>query len=147
VLTHHFTKTYLEIPSLPSIHIVLCSVLPNVAVHAQQLGWEGETGVFVTPLAYTVATPERKFAQPVVAYHFLNAGSVIGRYNQLSITSGYAKRVEFGYTPTIHDAGSDATLSPLWTDGFNTLHAKDSLITENAWKQPWMPQASTSSKD
>lgn len=112
-------------------------------VHARQLGWEGETGVFVTPLAYTVATPERKFALPVVSYHFLNAGSVIGRYNQLSITSGYAKRVEFGYTRTIHDAGSDAALSPLWTDGFNTFHAKGSLITENAWKQPWMPQVST----
>jgi hypothetical protein len=116
---------------------------PTTPVHAQQLGWEGETGVFVTPLAYTVATPERKFALPVVAYHFLNAGSVIGRYNQLSITSGYAKRVEFGYTRSIHDAGSDAALSPLWTDGFNTFHAKGSLITENAWKQPWMPQVST----
>jgi hypothetical protein len=80
---------------------------------------------------------------PVVAYHFLNAGSVIGRYNQLSVTSGYAKRVEFGYTRTIHDAGSDAALSPLWTDGFNTFHAKGSLISENAWKQPWMPQVST----
>jgi hypothetical protein len=113
------------------------------SVKAQQLGWEGETGVFVTPLAYTVASPERKLALPVVAYHFLNAGSVIGRYNQLSITSGYGKRLEFGYTRTIHDAGSDATLSPLWTDGFNTFHAKGSLIPENAWKQPWMPQVST----
>ena len=28
---------------------------PTTSVHAQQLGWEGETGVFVTPLAYTVA--------------------------------------------------------------------------------------------
>ena len=115
---------------------------PANRAHAQQLGWEGETGVFVTPLAYTVATPEHKFALPVVAYHFLNAGSVIGRYNQLSVTSGYAKRVEFGYTRTIHDAGSNATLSPLWTEGFNTFHAKGSLITENAWKQPWMPQVS-----
>jgi len=122
-----------------------CLVLFGSAnlVHAQQLGWEGETGVFVTPLAYTVAAPERKFALPVVGYHFLNAGSVIGRYNQLSITSGFASRVEFGYTRTIHDAGSDAALSPLWTDGFNTFHAKGSLIKENAWKQPWMPQVST----
>ena len=124
---------------------VLCFVLfgPTKQVHAQQLGWEGETGVFVTPLAYTVATSERKFALPVVSYHFLNAGSVIGRYNQLSITSGFAKRVEFGYTRSIHEAGHDAALSPLWTDGFNTFHAKGSLITENAWKQPWMPQVST----
>jgi hypothetical protein len=116
---------------------------PASFVQAQQLGWEGETGVFVTPLAYTVATPEHKFALPVVAYHFLNAGSVIGKYNQLSITSGYAKRLEFGYTRTIHSAGSDPTLSPLWTDGFNTFHAKGSLIQENAWKQSWMPQVST----
>jgi len=123
---------------------IFCVALfgPTIHIHAQQLGWEGETGVFVTPLAYTVATPEHKFALPVVAYHFLNAGSVIGRYNQLSVTSGYAKRVEFGYTRTIHDAGSNATLSPLWTEGFNTFHAKGSLITENAWKQPWMPQVS-----
>jgi hypothetical protein len=124
---------------------IFCFALfgPTAPARAQQLGWEGETGVFVTPLAYTVATPERKFALPIVSYHFLNTGSVIGRYNQLSVTSGYAKRVEFGYTRSIHDAGSDAALSPLWTDGFNTFHAKGSLITENAWKQSWMPQVST----
>jgi len=122
---------------------IVCFALFGPTAHAQQLGWEGETGVFVTPLAYTVATPERKFAPPVIAYHFLNAGSVIGRFNQLSITSGFAKRVEFGYTRTIHEGGSDATLSPLWTDGFNTFHAKGSLIPENAWKKAWMPQVST----
>jgi hypothetical protein len=124
---------------------IVCLTLfaPAGSARAQQLGWEGETGVFVTPLAYTVATPAHKFALPVVAYHFLNAGSVIGRYNQLSVTSGYAKRVEFGYTRTIHEAGSDPTYSPLWTSGFNTFHAKGSLLTENAWKQPWMPQVST----
>jgi hypothetical protein len=121
--------------------LLLLGMAPSA--HAQQLGWEGETGVFVTPLAYTVATPAHKLALPVVAYHFLNAGSVIGRYSQLSVTSGFAKRVEFGYTRTIHDAGSDAALSPLWTSGFNTFHAKASLIQENAWKQPWMPQVST----
>jgi len=122
-----------------------CVVLfaPTAQAKAQQLGWEGETGVFVTPLAYTVATPARKFALPVVAYHFLNAGSVIGRYSQLSVTSGFAKRIEFGYTRTLHEAGSDPTYSQLWTTGFNTFHAKGSLIQENAGKQPWMPQVST----
>jgi hypothetical protein len=126
--------------------INLCAVLlfiPSAHARAQQLGWEGETGVFVTPLAYTVSTPAHKFALPVVAYHFLNAGSVIGRYSQLSITSGYAKRVEFGYTRTVHSAGNDPTYSPLWTTGFNTFHAKGSLISENAWKKPWAPQLST----
>lgn len=126
------------------LSIFCCTVLvPSSTVRAQQLGWEGETGVFVTPLAYTVATPAHKFALPVVAYHFLNAGSVIGRYNQISLTSGYANRVEFGYTRTLHEAGNDPTYSPLWTSGFNIFHAKASLIKENAWKQPWMPQVST----
>jgi hypothetical protein len=100
---------------------------PTTSVRAQQLGWEGETGVFVTPLAYTVATPAHKFDLPVTAYHFLNAGSVIGKYSQLSVTSGYSKRLEFGYTLTFHTAGSDPTYSPLWTTGFNTFHAKGSL--------------------
>jgi len=122
--------------------IYLCLFGPTAHGKAQQLGWEGETGVFVTPLAYTVATHERKFALPVVAYHYLNAGSVIGRYSQTGITGG-VKRVEFGYTRTDHSEGSNPTLSPLWTDGFNTFHAKGSLIPENAWKQPWMPQVST----
>jgi hypothetical protein len=116
---------------------------PTPVAHAQQLGWEGETGVFITPLAYTVAARERRFAPPTVAYHYLNGGSVLGSFNQLSVTSGYTGRVEFGYTRTIHDAGSNAALSPLWTEGFNIFHAKGSLLKENAWKKPWVPQVST----
>jgi hypothetical protein len=48
---------------------IFCFALfgPTAPARAQQLGWEGETGVFVTPLAYTVATPERKFALPIVS--------------------------------------------------------------------------------
>jgi hypothetical protein len=110
---------------------------------AQSLGWDGETGIFATPTAYTVSTPEHRFALPVASYHYLNAGAVLGTFSQVSITSGYAKRLEFGYTRDIHAAGNNATLSPLWSDGFNTFHAKGILIKENAWKQPWMPEVST----
>jgi hypothetical protein len=110
--------------------------------HAQQLGWEGETGVFVTPLAYTVGTKDRKFALPVVAAHYLDGGSVLGNFETFSVTSGYGKRLEFGYTRTTHQAGDSATLSPLWTDGFNIFHGKAALIEEGAWKKPWMPQVS-----
>jgi hypothetical protein len=110
---------------------------------AQSLGWEGETGVFITPLAYTVATQERKVALPVLSYHYLYGGSVLGSFSQLSVTSGLANRVEFGYTRTVHDSGSDAALSPLWTKGFNIFHAKGAMVKENAFKQAWMPQIST----
>jgi hypothetical protein len=37
---------------------------------AQNIGWEGETGIFVTPLAYTAASPAAGFGLPIVAYHF-----------------------------------------------------------------------------
>ncbi len=122
--------------------VLLTSAIFTPNVHAQQLGWEGGTGVFVTQLAYTAATPEHKFAMPTVSYHFLHGGDVLGIFNQTSITSGYANRVEFGYTRTEHAEGSNAALSPLWTEGFNTFHAKGALIKENAFKTHWMPQVS-----
>lgn len=133
---------------LPKQFLVKTSLLVAVltastrVVHAQQLGWEGSTGVFITPLAYTAATPEHRFAPPTVSYHFLHAGDTIGIFHQTSITSGYSNRVEFGYTRTEHAAGNNPTLSPLWTDGFNTFHAKGTLVRENAYKTRWMPQVS-----
>jgi len=127
--------------NLQLLLLTLCCLIPlSKSLRAQQLGWEGETGILITPLAYTVATPAHGFALPVVSYHYLNGGNVLGTFSQLSVTSGYAKRVEFGYTRTIHAAGDNAALSPLWTEGFNTFHAKGTLVKENAWKQPWMPQ-------
>src|SRR5271165_905027 len=84
------------------------------ALHAQSLGWEGESGIFVTPTAYTIATPKRSFAIPTASYHFLHGGDVIGQFSQLSVTSGYRNRVEFGYTRDFHDAGDTPALSPLW---------------------------------
>jgi len=132
----HITRTLLATSAL-------AACIPAAAAHGQQLGWEGETGVFVTPLAYTVTSKARSFAPPTVAYHFLHAGSVIGNWNQLSITSGFAKRTEFGYTRTIHSEGDNPTYSPLWTSGFNIFHGKVALIEENAGKQPWVPQVAT----
>lgn len=122
---------------------MLSAAMSAPVVHAQQLGWEGSTGVFITPLAYTIATPEKeKIAKPVVGYHFLHGGDVLGTFSQISVSSGALNRVEFGYTRTIHSAGSNATLSPLWGDGFNTFHGKVVLVKENAAKTKWVPQVS-----
>jgi hypothetical protein len=108
---------------------------------AQSLGWEGETGVFVTPLAYTAASEKNQF-QPVVAYHFLDAGPVIGDFHQISFTAGVLKRVEFGFTRDLHATGEDTALSPLWHDGFNIFHGKAMLLAENYGKHPWVPAIS-----
>jgi hypothetical protein len=113
------------------------------ALRGQGLAWEGETGVFVTPTAYTVTTEGNNVALPVVSYHYLNGGDVLGTFSQLSVSSGFANRLEFGYTRDFHSAGDNSGLSPLWGDGFNTFHAKGALVKENAWKQPWVPEIST----
>jgi hypothetical protein len=77
-----------------------------------------------------------------VAYHFLNAGSVLGNFHTISVTEGVAGVVEFGYTRDVHQEGSTAGLSPLWGSGFNLVHAKVNVVKENAGKQAWLPAIS-----
>jgi hypothetical protein len=117
-----------------------------VVSEAQSLGYEGPTGVFVTPLASTAASPAHGFGKPVVAYHFLNGGPVIGNYSTVSITEGVAKRAEFGYTAEIHAGGNDtvngANLSPLWTGTMSIVHGKVNVVSENAGKTKWVPAIS-----
>jgi len=109
--------------------------------HAQALGWEGETGVFVTPLAYTASSETEKF-HPVLAYHFLSAGPVIGDFNEASIELGIGKRIEIGYTHEFHSFGDNADLSYLWQNGMEIFNGKVNLITENAFKTKWVPAIS-----
>ena len=118
-------------------HLLIAGVALAVVVvgtatrsDAQALGWEGETGVFVTPLAYTAASETEKI-HPVVGYHYLNAGSVIGDFHEASITVGFLKRFEMGYTHEFHTQGDDKSLSPLWQNGFEIFHGKAMLIPEN----------------
>ncbi|HVN20749.1 MAG TPA: hypothetical protein VMU05_18320 [Dongiaceae bacterium] len=113
----------------------------TVRLHAQALGWEGETGVFVTPLAYT-ANVEKQKVHPVIAYHYLNAGSVIGDFHEGSITVGFFQRFELGYTHEFHVQGNDETLSPLWQNGFEIFHGKAMLVPENLHQENWIPAIS-----
>jgi hypothetical protein len=126
-----------------SISALLATALLSAgSAAAQNLNWDGQTGVFITPLAYTASSPKKGFGKPAVAYHFLNAGSVLGNFHTVSVTEGLAGRVEFGYTRNLHQEGSTAGLSPLWDTGFNVFHAKVNVISENAGKQKWLPALS-----
>jgi hypothetical protein len=112
--------------------LLLAGILGAGVAAAQNLNWDGQTGVFITPLAYTAASPANGFGHPIVAYHFLNAGPVLGNFHTISATEGAGGRVEFGYTRDLHQQGSTAGLSPLWDSGFNLVHAKVNLVKENA---------------
>jgi hypothetical protein len=128
-----------------------CSLFPLAAhaAQAQSLGYEGPTGVFVTPLASVPpASPAKGLGQPSVAYHFLAAGPIVGDFSTVSITEGFAKRFEFGYTHEIHneDGGSKAALgpalTPLWNSGIDIVHAKVNLVPDSYKKQKWIPAIS-----
>ena len=109
-------------------------------LHAQ-LGWEGETGVFVTPFAYTASAPGQKL-HPVVAYHYFNAGPVVGQFHEASIEVGIGQRFEVGYTHEYHAFGSDPNLSFLWQNGFEIFNAKVNLVPENRGQKTWIPAIS-----
>ena len=112
------------------------AAIPNLA-SGQSLNWEGQDGIFVTPLAYAVASKDTSIGRPIVAYHYLNAGSVIGDFHQISVTAGAFNRLEFGYTRNLHRDGTTPDLSRLWGDGFNVFHAKINLFHERrSWWQP-----------
>jgi hypothetical protein len=106
------------------------------STQSQSLGWEGPTGVFVTPLAYTSASPANGLGKPSVGYHFLATGPVVGDYSTVSVTEGFAKRFEAGYTSEIH-AGADP--SGLWSSDFGIVHGKATIVPENAAKTKWVP--------
>jgi hypothetical protein len=116
-------------------------LVPPAHLKAQALGWEGETGVFVTPLAYTAAIEGQKI-HPVVAYHYFNAGPVVGEFHEVSIEVGLGQRFELGYTHEFHNEGGDPSLSPLWQNGFEIFNGKFVLVPENYRKKTAIPALS-----
>lgn len=119
--------------------LMLLIILGAGTLSAQSVNWEGQTGIFVTPLAYTAASPKNNIGKPILSYHFLNAGEVLGNFHTASVTVGMASRVEFGYTRAFHQSGETPALSPLWDKGFNIVHGKVNLIPENAGEHRWPP--------
>jgi hypothetical protein len=116
--------------------ILTAGTLGASNVSAQSLNWEGQTGVFVTPLAYTVPSPEKGLGTPVAAYHYVDAGQVLGGFHQVSVTEGAFDRIELGYTRNFHQDGSTAGLSNLWSNGFNIFHGKVIVKREG---RNWVP--------
>jgi len=112
---------------------LLCSlpVLTAPAAQAQSLGYEGPTGVFVTPLASVSASPAKGLGQPSVAYHFLAGGPVIGDFSTVSITEGFASALKWvtpaRFTPVRPDA--------LWNNDFDILTARPSFCRRTPLNQ------------
>ncbi|HUO61358.1 MAG TPA: DUF3034 family protein [Candidatus Acidoferrales bacterium] len=120
------------------VSFLLAAVMLLGCFASAQLNWEGQTGALLTPFAYTAASPANNFGKPVVAFHYLNAGSQIGNYMTFSVTEGVAKYLEVGYTRTFVSEG-DQALSPLFKNGYDTFHMKANIVPENYGKNNWVP--------
>ena len=117
--------------------VFLASIAP-----AQNLNWEGQTGAFVTPFAYTSPSPAGGFGLPAAAFHFLDGGNALGGFYEVSGTVGFLGRFEAGYTRAFNSDGSVPTLSPLFNGGFNVFHGKANLLGESAGKHSYIPAIS-----
>lgn len=109
------------------------------AVVTQPLNWEGQAGAIVTPFAQTADSSENG-GRLSVGFHLLNAGEVLGTRFQISFTAAFMKRVEVGYTRSAV-AAKEEPLSSLFDRGFNTIHAKVNLLSEN-WNGTQAPAVS-----
>jgi hypothetical protein len=139
VLTRIYFACYSSVLRAVLLLVLIVTSVGAITTGAQSLNWEGQDGIFVTPLAYTPPSDENHFARPVVAYHYLNGGVVLGGFNQISVTMGAFRRIEFGYTRDVHLEGNTAGVSNLWTSGFNAFHGKVNLVEED---RGWIPSIS-----
>src|SRR5579862_9622237 len=126
-----------------SLCVLLLGALPSVRLAAQNLTLEGQTGGFITPTAYVVDMEKgATFSHPAVGLHFINARSVIGAIETLSVTEGFAGRAEVGYTRSFHEDGKESSgldLSGLWNyAGMNVFHGKVVGIRDGQFAA-WVP--------
>jgi hypothetical protein len=139
---HKFLKSMLLCGGLAAV------ILFASQMNAQQLTLEGQTGGFITPTAYVVPSAnDHSFSLPAVGFHFVDASSVIGNVETISVTEGFGNRFEFGYTSSLHQAGNSAMFSALWSkqdfaayssgypsstiSGMNVFHGKVVVVKEN----------------
>jgi hypothetical protein len=130
-----------------TVAVLLPAVFPAGWLAAQQLTLEGQTGGFITPTAYVVyAEKGHFFSHPAVGFHFIDAATVIGNIETVSITESFGSRAEAGYTRSVHQFGDQPTttatplgLSNLWNyDGMNVFHGKAVALKESTGGE-WVP--------
>jgi hypothetical protein len=126
--------------SFRSLWIMLSAFVFVTSLQAQNIGWEGETGVFVTPLAYTAKSPKQGLGRPLVAYHYMNGGGVLGDFYNVSATVGAFSHVEFGYTRALHTLGGNPGFSPLWNNNSTLFMARLILFPKTLQRLVGFPQ-------
>jgi len=111
--------------------------------NAQSLTMDGESGIFLQPLADVVPSPQHKFGGPTVSFHAVDAGPVAGNYINVGVEEGFGNWLEFGYTRSNHTDGGDPTISPLFNfSGMNIFNVKAKVLPANYHGHKYLPAIS-----
>ena len=122
---------------------ILAALFLVPRANAQSLTMDGESGIFLQPLADVVPSPQHKFGRPTVSFHAVDAGPVAGNYINIGVEEGFGNWLEFGYTRSNHTDGGDPTISPLFNfSGMNIFNFKAKVISANYHGHKYLPTIS-----
>jgi Protein of unknown function (DUF3034) len=122
---------------------ILAALVLVPRANAQSLTMDGESGIFLQPLADVVPSPQHKFGRPTVSFHAVDAGPVAGNYINSGVEEGFGNWLEFGYTRSNHTDGGDPTISPLFNfSGMNIFNFKAKVLPANYHAHKYLPAIS-----
>ena len=125
------------------VALILSALLFIPRVDAQSLTMDGESGIFLQPLADVVPSPQHKFGGPTISFHAVDAGPVAGDYINIGVEEGFGNWLEFGYTRSNHTDGGDPTISPLFNfSGMNIFNFKIKVLPANYQGRKYLPTIS-----
>jgi len=111
--------------------------------NAQSLTMDGESGIFLQPVANVVSSPHGNFGGPTLSFHAVDAGPVAGVYINLGMEAGFGNWLEFGFTRAQHTNGGDPAISPLFNfTGMNIFNLKANFLAANYHGHKYVPDIS-----
>jgi hypothetical protein len=123
--------------------LILSALLFVQRADAQSLTMDGESGIFLQPVAEVVPSPQNKFGGPTLSLHAVGAGPVAGNYINVGVEEGFGNWLEFGFTRAQHTNGGDPTISPLFNfTGMNIFNFKTKILPSNFRGHKYVPTLS-----
>lgn len=125
------------------VALIFSDLLLMPRAFAQSLTMDGESGIFLQPVADVVPASQKKLSGPTFSLHAVDAGSVAGVYINLGVEEGYGNWLEFGFTRAQHTNGGDPAISPLFNfTGMNIFNFKAKLLNANNTGRKYLPTVS-----
>lgn len=125
------------------VALILSALFCMPRADAQSLTMDGESGIFLQPIAEVVPSPQNKFGGPTLSLHAVGAGPVAGVYVNLGVEEGFGNWLEFGFTRAQHTNGGDPTISPLFNfTGMNIFNFKTKILPSNYHGHKYVPTIS-----